>query len=59
MGVILNLISIFRTITYLFLTPLSFLPSSILIFFNFVIGAFGVFMVGRVLKWLWDALPMV
>lgn len=40
------------------LIPLQWLPAGVLVFLNIVIGFFGVFIVGRVLKWLWDALPI-
>lgn len=41
-----------------FLIPLSWLPAPIVIALELVIGAFALFTVGRIFKWVWDALPI-
>lgn len=40
------------------LIPLSFLPDSIIKYFGFVTGFFALFIVGKLLRWLWDILPI-
>lgn len=40
------------------LTPLSFLPSGILLYFQFVTGFFKLLIAGKLLRWLWDILPI-
>ena len=54
-----DIIGILRTFLHVFLVPLSFLPVSIQLFFSFIIGVFAVFFFGKILKWLWDLLPVV
>ena len=55
---LLDPIGTLRTLLHLFLIPLSFLPASIQLFFSFIIGFFAVFFFGKLLKWLWDLLPI-
>lgn len=40
------------------LIPLSFLPVSVLSFFGFITSFFALFIVGKLLRWLWDILPI-
>lgn len=42
----------------LLLVPLSFLPSSVLSFLQIITSAFALFFIGKILKWLWDILPI-
>lgn len=42
----------------LLLIPLQWLPAGILVFLNVIISFFGIFIFGRLLKWVWDALPL-
>jgi len=37
--------------------PLGFMPVSVQLFLSFAIGFFGLYIVGRALRWLWDVLP--
>ena len=43
----------------LLLIPLSFMPAGALVFLKFVTSFFCVFLIGKLLRWLWDILPMV
>lgn len=54
-----DIIGIIRSFLHILLIPLSFLPASIQLFFSFMIGVFALFFVGKILKWLWDLLPVV
>lgn len=53
-----NPIGVLRNLLDILLIPLSFLPLSILMFFYFIIGVFSVYFFGKLLKWLWDLLPI-
>lgn len=44
----------------LLLIPLvSIMPAGAIIFLKFVIAFFTVFLIGKLLRWLWDILPMI
>lgn len=38
--------------------PLSFFPDSVQFFINFVATFFGLYLIGKLLRWLWDILPV-
>jgi hypothetical protein len=38
--------------------PLSFLPTGVLMFFDFVSGFFAIYVCAKLLRWLWDILPL-
>lgn len=42
----------------LLLKPLIFLPPGVQLFFGFVTTFFELFIVGKLLRWLWDILPI-
>lgn len=42
-----------------FLKPLAFLPRSIYSCLAVIVSVFGLYVAGRVFKWLWDLLPFV
>lgn len=42
----------------LILKPLAFLPSGVQLFFGFVTTFFELFIIGKLLRWLWDILPI-
>lgn len=41
------------------LVPLSFLPPAVLTYFNFVTAFFSLFIIGKLLRWVFDILPFV
>lgn len=49
---------ILRSFFQLLLIPLSFLPASVIAYFGFVTSFFALFIVGKLLRWLWDILPI-
>ena len=50
--------SIIDTFLQLVRIPLSFFPDSVQLFFNFVATFFGLVLVGKLLRWLWEILPI-
>lgn len=53
------LLTRFQEFLSLLLVPISFLPTSVVIFLNWVICAFALFVVCKLFKLIWDALPIV
>lgn len=54
----LGLPGLFQKFLNLFLIPLSFLPPFVKLFLMVVISFFSLFLTGKMLRWLWDALPI-
>lgn len=50
---------IFDALFQLVRIPLSFLPEAVQLFINFVATFFALVLTGKLLRWLWDILPMV
>lgn len=46
------------SILSIFMIPLAWLPDGIVDSLKVCIFVFGIVLVGRLLKWLWDALPL-
>lgn len=53
-----SILEFFNNFFGILLIPLQWLPSSILNLFDFFIFVFSIFIVGKILKWIWDALPI-
>lgn len=52
------MVTILEKFLGLYIAPLSFLPSSIQIYFDFVTGFFCFLIAGKLVRWLWDILPI-
>lgn len=52
------MLQILNQLLDLLLIPLSFLPAGVLLFLRFVSGFFSLFIVAKLLRWLWDILPI-
>lgn len=53
-----SILQFFDDFFSILLIPLQWLPSPILNLFEFFIFVFSIFIVGKILKWIWDALPI-
>lgn len=50
---------IFNFFDLLLIPLVSIMPAGALVFLKFVTSFFCVFLIGKLLRWLWDILPMV
>lgn len=50
--------TVFESLVSVLLIPLSWLPPIVYAPLRIVISIFGTILLGRIFKWLWDALPL-